>query len=104
MIFTMGYVLVNIEDANEGKVTVEREDVPEFKNIVMDNIICNSSKVAIKVLGLPELPIHDITIKNSQIAGDKDFDLKLCKNIVIENTDISTKEGITHYDSQSFNA
>ncbi|MCR5112347.1 MAG: glycoside hydrolase family 28 protein [Acholeplasmatales bacterium] len=104
MIFTMGYVLVNIEDTNEGKVTVEKEDVPEFKNITIDNIKCNSSKIALKVLGLPELPIHDITVKNSQIAGDKDFDLKLCNNITIENTDIATPAGVKHYDNEVFNA
>jgi len=104
MIFTMGYVLKNIEDENEGEVTVDREDVPEFKNIYVDNIKCNSAKIALKVDGLPQLPIHDIIIKNSQIFADKDFDLKKCSNIVLENTTIKTGNRTEYYDNKVFNA
>ena len=104
MIFTMGYVLKNIEDENEGEVTVEMEDVPEFKNITVDNIRCNSAKIALKVDGLPQLPIHDITIKNSQISADKDFDLKKCNNIVLENTTIKINNKADYYEKKIFNA
>ncbi|MBQ9519894.1 MAG: glycoside hydrolase family 28 protein [Acholeplasmatales bacterium] len=103
IIFTMGYVLVNIEDANEGKVTANLDDVPEFKNITLENINCNNSEVALKVLGLPELPIHDITLKNSYIKANKDLDLKLCKNIILENTKIETSES-KYYQKEVFEA
>ena len=103
IIFTMGYVLVNIEDANEGKVTANLDDVPEFKNITLENINCNNSEVALKVLGLPELPIHDITLKDSYIKANKDLDLKLCKNIILENTKIETSES-KYYQKEVFEA
>ena len=88
IIFTMGYVLVNIEDANEGSVTYNADDVPEFKEILMDNIICNDCSVALKINGLKELPIHDIILKNSKIRCKSGLDLKECKNIKLENVTI----------------
>ncbi len=100
MIFTMGYVLVNIEDANEGKVTVNEDDIPEFKNIFIENIKCDSSKIALKVEGLPEKKIHDIYIKNSFIEANKDFSLSLCENIKIINSTINKK----YYKEETFNS
>ena len=86
MIFTMGYVLVNIEDEHEGVIKKDEEELPEFKNITLENIICESSDTALKVQGLPELPIHDITLKNSTIRANKGLELSLCENIKLENT------------------
>lgn len=96
MIFTMGYVLVNIEDEHEGDVTKDMEDIPEFKNITMENIICESADIALKVQGLPELPIHDLKLKDVTIKANKGLELSLCKNIKLENTKliINDKEEI----------
>lgn len=105
MIFTMGYVLVNIEDNKEGKDNkFNMEDVPEFKNISIDNVVCDGAKIALKVLGLEQLPIHDITISNSKISADKSMDLKLCKNINLKNVEIITPDSKTFYENESFNA
>ena len=91
MIFTMGYKLISIEDTNEGKVTVNADDVPEFKNIYIENIHCDSSKVVLKIEGLPEKKIHDIYIKDSFFEGEKEFSLSLCENIKLINTTINNK-------------
>ena len=88
VIFTMGYVLVNIEDEHEGEIKKGDEVLPEFKNITLENIICQDSDTALKVLGLPELPIHDITLKDVTIKANKGLDLKFCENIKLENTKI----------------
>jgi len=103
IIFTMGYVLVNIEDNKESKTKeVAMEDVPEFKDITLDNIVCNGAKVALKVNGLPELPIHDIKLTNSKFKTDKSLDLKLCENIVLENVLFDTNDETFLYDSKVF--
>ena len=103
MIFTMGYVLHNIEDNKEGKnKEIAREDLPEFKNIYMDNIICRGAKVAIKVNGLDELPIHDIKLSNSQLTAEKALDLARCENIVLQNVTISTEEETSYYENEVF--
>ncbi len=104
MIFTMGYVLANIEDMNEGEVTVDIEDVPEFKDIYLEDINCNGAKIAISVTGLKELPIHDITIKNSKFIADEAMKLALCKNIVLENTTIITEKETLEFENKVLNA
>ncbi len=88
IIFTMGYALVNIEDTKEKSSTFSKDDIPEFKDILMDNIICNSAGIALKINGLKELPIHDITLKNSKLVADKGLELKDCVNINFENVNI----------------
>ena len=93
-IFTMGYVLVNIEDENEGKVSYLEDDIPEFKNIYLENIICHKAKTAIKINGLKELPIHDIYFNNVVVNAEKDLNLSLCKNINFTNTTIITTEEV----------
>ncbi|MBQ3253131.1 MAG: hypothetical protein IJA65_01125, partial [Acholeplasmatales bacterium] len=96
-IFTMGYVLVNIEDANEGSVTYDKEDIPEFKNIYLDNIKCNGAGIGIKINGLKELPIHNIYFNNIDIKADKGIDLSLCENIDFKNVKITTPNEIIKY-------
>lgn len=101
IIFTMGYVLVNIEDTNEGSVTYNSDDIPEFKEILMDNIICNDCNVALKINGLKELPIHDIILKNSKIRCKSGLDLKECKNIKLENVIIEDEVGKKHFTDEN---
>lgn len=103
IIFTMGYVLSNIEDNKEKKDnSFDMEDVPEFKNIIIDNIQCSAAEIALKVQGLPELPIHDIKISNSKIAAQKDFELSYHQNIELNNVTISLPEEDKFFESKTF--
>lgn len=88
-IFTMGYVLRNIETEKTDEMKNSNlEDIPEFKDIRCENIICNGAKLGIKINGLDELPIHDITFKNIDIYCEKDYELQKCKDIKFENVNI----------------
>ncbi len=102
-IFTMGYVLVNIEDENEGAVTYDAEDVPEFKNIHMEDIVCDGAGIAIKINGLTQLPIHDLTFKNISVTADKNMDLSLCQNIKLENVKINVNDTVYEYQNEIVN-
>lgn len=105
IIFTMGYVLVNIEDTSEGKIKhIQREDIPEFKNIFMEHIICSGAKIALKVNGLAELPIHDITLSNSKISAVKGMELALCENIRLLNVELVTENESKSYSDEIFSA
>ena len=99
-IFTMGYVLVNIEDENEGAVTYDVEDVPEFKNIHMEDIVCDGAGIAIKINGLTQLPIHDLTFKNINVTAEKNMDLSLCQNIKLENVKINVNDTVYEYQNE----
>ncbi|MDE7213661.1 MAG: glycoside hydrolase family 28 protein [Anaeroplasmataceae bacterium] len=94
-IFTMGYVLRNLEtDKTDEMESTLREDIPEFKNIIMENICCDNARIGIKIEGLEALPIHHLYFKNIEIQAEEAFSLKHAKDIHMENVTIETPDGI----------
>ena len=92
IIMTMGYVLSNSDGSLEANPEeIDREDIPEFKNITMENINCLGAKNAIKIEGLKQLPIHDIHIKDSYFKAQVGYTESYAENIVLENVVIEEK-------------
>ena len=90
IIFTMNYILVNIEDTKEKKIPIDKSKLPEFKDIILENINCNNANIGIKINGLKESHIHDITIRDSKILAENSMELSYCENIDLKNTIIIT--------------
>lgn len=89
IIFTMGYVLNNSDGSDEANPTaIAREDIPEFKDVRMKNINCVGAGQAIKIEGLEQLPIHDLTIEDSYFKADKGYTEKYAENIALKNVKI----------------
>ncbi|MDE6407349.1 MAG: glycoside hydrolase family 28 protein [Anaeroplasmataceae bacterium] len=94
-IFTMGYVLRNLEtDKTDEMQSTLREDIPEFKNIIMENICCEHAKIGIKIEGLEALPIHHLYFKDIEINAEEALILSHTKDIHMENVTIETPQGI----------
>lgn len=88
-IFTMGYVLSNIEDNKENSQTkIDPEDLPEFKDITMENILCSSAKIGIKIVGLPQLPIHDLSFKHVTIVSQESMSMEYAEHITLNQVKI----------------
>ncbi len=86
IIFTMGYVLSTFSRSEEEELNkVDREDIPEFKNITIEDVNCINAGIGLKVQGLPELPIHDINLVNVNITADKDMEISYGENINFTN-------------------
>lgn len=97
-IFTMGYVLRNLETEKTDKIESQlREDLPEFKNIMMENICCNQAKVGIKIEGLETLPIHHLYFKNIEIFAEKALVIKNANQIHLDDVMIETPQGRQNY-------
>ena len=89
IIFTMGYALTTIGvDGCENKINEDKEDIPYFKNITIDNAVCDSSKKGLVIEGITKDTISNITIKNSNIKSKNDIELHECENINIINSNI----------------
>lgn len=96
IIFTMGYVL-DYRESGEIAPTVDAEDVPYFKNIHMNRIICNGADIGLKVEGLDlsntkvignyhgEPAIDEISVEDSYIVAKKDVNISHAGRIVYEN-------------------
>ena len=83
IIFTMGYDM----DTKEGQ-TVAPEEIPEFKNVTITNVNCAKAGVPISISGLSAMPVHDITLKNVNIASANDIKTENAENITMENVNI----------------
>ncbi len=87
IIFTMGYDM----DTKEGQ-SVKPEEIPEFKNIEIKNVLCRKAETSISVSGLSEQPVHDITFENIDITSKKPVSFEKTENIVQKNVNIILKE------------
>ncbi len=93
IIFTAGYALTTIEKGQQVEKAVKNneEDIPEFRNISMKNIVCLGSKTALKIQGLPEKEIHHILLEDSNIQSSEGIKIELANNIKFKNTTIDGK-------------
>lgn len=80
---------------------VKQEDIPEFKNIELDNISCDGATAAFSVYGLEQLPIHDITLSDSVLRAKSGAHHEYAKSICFNNVTIT--EGVGEGDTRYYN-
>lgn len=89
IIFTMGYTLTSMDKVDEQALdSIDPADIPEFKNITMKHIYCRGAKQAVKIEGLKNMPIHDITIEDSYFIAEKGYTENYAENILLKNVEI----------------
>lgn len=98
VLFTMAY-----SGAMDEKEIIP-EDIPEFKNIYMKNIVCQGCGQAIQVDGLKQLPIHDLYFENVNIVARQGIRCQMAEDIHLKNVTI-TKENdpstVVHFDDET---
>lgn len=81
--FNMGYNM----DTKAGQEILP-EEIPEFKNIYINNINCTKAGQPLTVLGLAALPIHDIHISNFTCKTNNEIRLENVENIFQNNINL----------------
>ncbi|MBQ7064719.1 MAG: glycoside hydrolase family 28 protein [Firmicutes bacterium] len=89
IIFTMGY------HSFAPKQDWTMEDIPEFKDIYVHDVVCEGAETALYVLGLEELPIHDITLENVRVSAKKGYSVRLAENIRLKNVTLQYEKDPT---------
>ena len=83
--------------ANAGNNKVEAhpvdETTPMFRNISINNIVCQGAVRAAYINGLPEMPIKNVSISNSTFTTGEGIILNQVDGINIENVDINNSKG-----------
>lgn len=61
------------------------EDIPEFRNVIIEECVCTGGKIGVVVHGLSGRPqtMHDITIKNCDFETAQAMDVQDCINVNI---------------------
>ncbi len=74
---------------NKAGQKISKEEIPEFKNIFIEDIVCNNAKNPISILGLKEMPIHHIYLKNINIVSNGITKIQNAENIFQNNINIT---------------
>ena len=87
------------EDPKTGEMTVEKmaisEETPSFKNMYFKNIYVNGAKQALKIMGIPEMPVENLQFKNMIIRSEAGIQINYGSKIDFENIDLKLdKPGI----------
>lgn len=81
------------DSSAEDAVPPVTEETPCFRNIFLDNIICQGAKRAIYFNGLPEQPINNVKMKNSYFKANTAGEINYSKNIDFSTSTIIGKDG-----------
>ncbi|WDF66464.1 glycoside hydrolase family 28 protein [Flavobacterium sp. KACC 22763] len=87
------------EDKETGEVTVAKEPIteetPAFKNMYFKNISVNGAAQALKIMGIPEMPVANIEFENMIIRSEVGVQLNYASKIAFKNLDLRlAKPGI----------
>ncbi|MBN2214334.1 MAG: glycoside hydrolase family 28 protein [Bacteroidales bacterium] len=61
------------------------EKTPRFQKFYISNILCYGASQAIKILGLPEMPVQDILFENITISAEAGVECREARHINITN-------------------
>lgn len=78
----------NVIPEGSGKTPAVNEGTPQFRNISMENVICRGAKQAAKFNGIPEMPVLNVTIKNSTFKAQTGFTLNYVDGLTLDNVKI----------------
>jgi polygalacturonase len=69
------------------------ETPPTIRNIHVSNVSARGAKQAIEIVGLPELPVHDVSFENVDIVAEQGLRCVDCRNVTFKNTRLSSPAG-----------
>jgi polygalacturonase len=81
------------EDLAETAAPAVCEDTPQFRDIRIENVICRGAQNAVVLRGLPEMPVRDITIRNSSFTTHQGVALTDCERIVFDQVRVTVAAG-----------
>ena len=88
------------EDPVTGEMIVKKESVsvetPAFKNMYFKNIYVDGAKQALKIMGIPEMPVGNIQFKNMIIRSEAGIQVNYGTNIEFNNVNLKLeKSGVS---------
>jgi polygalacturonase len=100
------FVKTAVENPLTGEMIVEKEPIseitPAFKNMYFKNIYVDGAKQALKIMGIPEMPVDNLQFKNMNIRAEAGIQVNYASNIEFDNVNLKLdKKGVS---SRLFNS
>lgn len=93
------------KDSSSGDaIPAVSDETPCFKNLYINNIVCQGAKRAIYFNGLPEMPLANLQLTNSLFVCEKGAEMHYAKDIKFKNVTINNSVGerVTKTDVENF--
>lgn len=87
----------------EDEVPPVTEETPCFRNIFVNDVVCQGAKRAIYFNGLPEMPLNNVVLKNSLFVTKTGAEINYSENITFDNVNIKASMGEKVVQSHSKN-
>ncbi len=87
VILTMKYVHHNINYHEPVVESEDPEDIPVFKDMLLEKCLCKGAKVGVRIAGLPGKPytIRNVTFRTCHFVADKGNEISDCEGIIFES-------------------
>ncbi len=92
VVFNLYYAGVAATEAGkDGKSDVQPVDetTPEFRDCHFSDIVCAGAQQAVFVNGLPEMPVRNLTFRNSVFTATKGVETNYYENVTFENVTVN---------------
>jgi hypothetical protein len=66
---------------------------PTIRNVHVKNVSARGAKLGIDIVGLPELPIRDVSFENVDIVASEGMRCVDCENVTFKSTRLSSTDG-----------
>lgn len=85
-----------VENPITGEMIVEKEAVseetPAFKNMYFKNIYVDGAQQALKIMGIPEMPVENLQFKNMVIRSEAGIQMNYARKIEFDNVDLKLEK------------
>jgi hypothetical protein len=68
-------------------------ETPQFKNIFISEVLCRGAGEAVELLGLPEMPLRDIELKNVSISARRGMNCAYADGVKLLQVEILPEQG-----------
>jgi hypothetical protein len=69
------------------------DTTPIIRKVRIENVTATNAKSAGEIIGLPEMPVSNIVLKNVNISAQTGFKIRDARNIEREDFHVQVKEG-----------
>ncbi len=88
-----------VEDPLTGELVVAAqavtEETPAFRNMYFKNIHVDGAAQALKIMGIPEMPVSNIQFENMNIRSDKGIQINYAEHINLRNVKLKLEQETT---------
>ena len=88
-LYYMGVAATDMSKDGESDIQPVDETTPEFRDFYFSDITCAGAEQAVFVNGLPEMPVRNLTIRNSNFTADKGVETHYYENVNFENVTVN---------------